>query len=331
MSQIFSNFVDAISKNYKATLIGVALTLGSLWWLAQSFGFNTSDLTRIFIEHKSERDTVAAQLGQINEKVDNAEAAAHDNHTRVLSIVQGMGGSDQSYQQILQMSAENQDLIRAFVEFGRIYASLVKLGEHTKQTHEHLSSLYQALLEVTADDPLEKASPFNDKEERRAAKAEHRSLCQKFQKHSICKARDHLISIEREITDFPRSVRDDVEIEVLRYLSYCSARAEESNQQRMYTERAEEIYRKANEADRIDGKLYRRKYFWIHYSNLVFVVSQGLDNYEAEGWNYYNQLRKKLATEHDFLLRKLLQHANLITDPDKKALWQSFIERSRVS
>jgi hypothetical protein len=331
MSFNASAILDQFARNYKATLAGVALTLGLLWGLLQSFGITVPELWIFITQHRHVRDTVAEQLMRINEKVENAEAASHYNHIAMLAIVQQMGGSGQLYRDILQTSAENHDFIRAFVELGRIYATLVKLGDHTDQTHDHLSSLYQALLEVNADNPFDESSRFNDDGVRQAARASGESLCETFPDHAICRARDHLVSIEREIKHFPRSVRDDVEIEVLRYLSYCSARAEETNQQRIYTERAEEIYRAAEEDDRIDDKLYRRKYFWIHYSRLVLIVGAGHDNYQAESWEYYNLLRRKLATEQDFLLRKLLQHSNLITEPDKQVLWDSFIRQSRVS
>lgn len=320
--------IDALANNWKATLIGVGITLGGLWAFAQSFGITNAELTRFVLDHKKERDTVAEQLRAINAKVDRAESASHKNYTTVLTIIQDPQDAKQNYDKIVQMSAENQDIIRAFLEFGRIYASLVKLGQHTEQTHEHLGSLYQALLDITADDPLA-PKEFNSTSIRNGLQDQGKSLCNIYRNEPICKAKDRLIAVERSISDFPSSVRDDVEIEVLRYLSYCLVRAEARNQQQLFTRRAEKIYAKVEEESGVDGKLYRRKYYWIDYSNLVASVSKGAPGYEAESWRHFNRLRGNLATEQDFLLQKLLQHKNLITEPDKVILWESFIRRAR--
>jgi hypothetical protein len=331
MWNILQTALDLLKNNYKAAILGAGLTFTALWGLAQAYGITWSELTRFVVEHRDQRDTLAEQLRKINAKVDNAEAASHENHTEVLEIVQELGGSEQSYRRILQMSAENQDIIRALMEFGRIHAALVKSGEHTEETHQHLSSLYQAVLEITADNPLDDSSPFNSQAERSATRQDKRSLCKSFPEHSICRAKERLERVEREINDFPKSVRSDVEIEILRYLSYCAARAEESIQQEIYTDNAARIYDTIERETGIDTKMYRRKYYWIDYSKLLATVSRGDENYEAESWTYYNRLRTKLATEHEFLLMKLLQHSNLITEPGKKLFWESLIARARVS
>jgi hypothetical protein len=331
MLNLLQAALDLLKQNYKAALLGAGLVFTAFWGLAQAYGITWSELTRFVIDHKDQRDTLAEQLRRINAKVDNAEAVSHENHTEVLKIVQSLGGSEQSYRRILQMSAENQDIIRALMEFGRIYAALVKSGEHTQETHEHLSALYQAVLEISADNPLDDSSPFNSQAERSAARKERRSLCDSFGNHPICRAKKNLEGVEREINDFPKSVRGDVEIEILRYLSYCSARAEETNQQEIYTDVAARVHDAREDEAGVDNKMYRRKYYWIDYSKLLATVSRGKEDYEAEGWRYYNRLRTKLATERDFLLMKLLQHSNLITQEEKAIFWDSLIARARVN
>lgn len=334
MYQLLLELFESFKTSYKSALLGAAFALTAVWGVAEMYGISFRELTTFIIEHQDQQLTLAKQLRDINDKVDDAEKSTHENHQEVMAIVQSIGSTEQQYADILQRSAENQDIVRALMEFGRIYASLVESGQHTPKTHQHLSSLYQALLDINADDPLDKFAAINTDENRERARNRGESVCVQSvetKRSPICKAKRRLVNIERSIDDFPTSARDDIEIEVLRYLSYCAARAGEINYQNIFTGKAEKIYQQKlkNLNQRMEPKLYRRKYYWIDYSQLVATVRTGGDNYETKAQVYFQRLRENLITESDFLRLKMVQHSSLVGDESKQKYWKQLIELAK--
>ena len=333
MYQILRELVESFKTDYSSALLGAAFALTAVWGVAQMYGISFREFTTFIVDHQDQQSTLARHLMAINEKVDDAEESTHENHQEVMAIVQSIGSTEQQYTDILQRSAENQDIVRALMEFGRIYAALVESGQHTDKVHEHLSSLYQALLDINADDPLDKFAAINTEENRERARKKGESVCtqRETRRSPICKAKRRLVNIERSIDDFPTSARDDIEIEVLRYLSYCAARAGEINYQNIFTGKAEKIYQQKlkNLNQRMEPKLYRRKYYWIDYSQLVATVRTGGDNYETKAQEYFQRLRENLITESDFLRLKMVQHSSLVGDESKQKYWKQLIELAK--
>jgi len=123
-----------------------------------------------------------------------------------------------------------------------------------------------------------------------------------------------------------------VKIELLRYLSYCAARAQEPSTQKIYTKHAKDKYDRISEKrkskdDIIDPETYRRLYFWIDYSQLVSIVkNNNIKVFKKEAKKIFIKMQENLVSDDDFLTLKLLQHENLFNDkPDRQDYWRELI------
>jgi len=327
MIQIIQNAIDLVSKNYKVAFVSAGITLSVLWGIVSAYGVSPKEITMFLIDRKGAVIEVADQLDRINRKIDAAELESHKNQLRMLEIVQEKGNHD-DFNKILNYSSENQDIIRAQLEFGRMYATLVETNTGSQLVHKHLSNLYEALLEVTLDDPFNKELKVNSNDIRLKAKSNRKSLCRYVSESHICKAKRLLEEVHMNISDFPDSIKQRVEIEAYRYLSYTSARVGNSNKQQIYTNMAENLLESKYEGIRTeDPKKYRRQFYWIDYSQMMAIIMMKDKEYEAESKEYFDRLKTGLVSDEGFLRLKLIQHEKLIP-ANKKEYWKWLISQT---
>lgn len=330
MIQLIEKLLEVVAKNYKVALASMLTTLALIGAILTMLNVNPVTLVKLIIEGQETSEIVAGELKEINKKIDRAELESHQNQQKMLSIVQKNEGSP-DFKVMLNLSSENQDIIRAQLEFGRIYATLVETRTGTEEVHNHLGDLYQALLEVTLDNPYDKTLPFNSERHRALAQSRNTSLCKlnwgTLPQPHICRAKMLLTGVLKNISDFPDSVRKNVQIELYRYLSYCSARAMEINKQQTYTRLAANILKEKGSIEQDDPKLYRRQYYWIDYSQMLSTVTRGGNNYQDEANRYFERLQKGLVSNDDFLKLKLVQHMGMIPE-ERQEFWKRLVRRA---
>ncbi len=314
-------------------VIMVAIFFVALTYGLKEFKVTPVKLFGMLMDHKKSIKTVASELNGINIMIDKAEFESHKNQQELLKIVQNHNknhnqSSEQEFNRLLNLSNENQDIIRAQLEFGRIYAILVELGDGNEEHYKQLSELYQALLLITFDDPLNEDSKFNKL--RQKAKENGEKVCDdpKAKDTHICEAKSKLSELRGKLNDFPKFVRDNIKVEVFRYLSYCCARALEMEKQTEYTNRAEQLLKDKPNMFKDDPRLYRRQYYWIDYSRLMLLVKAGKPGYKEEAEKYFKKLKDGfLDSQSNFLKHKLMQHQHLIPE-ERKSFWQKLIKKA---
>ena len=345
MLQLIEKLFQAFLRNYKPALIGAGLVLLILWVVVKAYGITWSEFSQFLIFHKQQSEIVADQLDEVNQIVDEVEKLAQRNQQELVEIVLNLeegqnnfarpeDSTEATYARILNMAAENQDLVRALMEFGRIYATLVRTKGHSEATLEYLSGLYEALWKITADDPHNRYDRFNSAQERELVKESGKRLCEVFPDHPICEAKKQLEEIESSIGVFPPSVLDDVKIEVLRYLSYTCTRTGEYLAAEDYTRKAELVLdrllrSKGISEDEIEPELYRRKFWWIDYSEVLYQARNLTTDSDPEAENAIEErvkrMRRILRSEGRFLEIKLRQHKNFFEAIGKEDLWKKLV------
>lgn len=281
-------FLSALFKrNFKAALLGVLLTPIFFYSISAIFGVSIKDHLKFLGEqsYEAERNKLVEQLQAFNHKLDEYEIESHKKQQKLWLLLAGQLKGD-SYGEVLGISNRNQDVIRALLEFGKIYTSLVKANAHSEETHERLSEMYESILYIITHDT-----------------------------RSLIRAFDILSDVNRKIEQFPKAVRDDVQIEVLRYLSYCAAKLEKTTEQETLNSQALTVKSRFNAG----STEYRRKLYWIDLSRLTKHINLA-EIEEAE--SVFNELRGNI--EHRFLKTKLIQHRGLIK-PQFLDMWDEYI------
>lgn len=280
--------LEKFKNNYKTLLVGILLTPLFFYVIGAVFGIELKDHLRFLIEksYEAERILLVSQLEEFNKMIDEYEIESYKKQKDIWSIMANeLTGED--YKKALGIVNRNHDIIRTLLEFGKIYTSLVKANAHSGDTHENLSEMYESMLYILIHD-----------------------------QRSLCKAFDKLDRVNKQIRDFPESIRDDVQIEVLRYLSYCSATLNKPYDQIAFYQQALRI----KERQSPFAMDYRRKFFWLDLCRLVFFVN---NTRFKEADDVFKELRDNLMDAR-FLKARLLQHEDLIRE-DVKGIWEDYI------
>jgi hypothetical protein len=98
--------------------------------------------------HMDERDRLASQLEAYNKKIELVEYNLYEKQVKLWRASEGIVDPD-DYGIVLNNSNKAFDVIRAQLEFGKIYTTLVKANKHTDDTHLMLSKMYDGMLNVT--------------------------------------------------------------------------------------------------------------------------------------------------------------------------------------
>ena len=287
LMQSITFLITLFKRNFKTALLGVLLTPIFFYSIGAIFGVSIKDHITFLREqsYEAERNKLVEQLQVFNRKLDEYEIESHKKQQNLWSLLnsQFKGGG---HGELLGISNRNHDVIRALLEFGKIYTSLVNANAHSEKTHERLSEMYESILYIMIHDTI-----------------------------SLIKAFNLLSDVNRKIEQFPKAVRDDVQIEVLRYLSYCAAKLGKTTEQETLNSQALTVKSRFNAGP----TEYRRKLYWIDLSRLTKHIN--LAEIE-EAKSVFNTLRGNL--EHKFLKTKLIQHRGLIR-PQFLDIWNEYI------
>jgi hypothetical protein len=291
--EIFRLGREVFQANYRAALLGFLLTPLYFYGIGTIFGVDIRDHWKFITSnyYQAEREKITQQLEQFNQKIDDYEIESNKKQEEIWQLLEKeliATKSNPNYPGIVHKSNLNQDTIRALLEFGKIYTTLVKTNQHTPDTHRSLSDMYEAFLDILKDE-----------------------------KQSYREAYDRLKSVNDHIEYFPEQIRDDVQIEVLRYLSFCAAKLKYT-EQKDFTAQAAKIMKKKER----NAKEYRRKFYWIDLSNLVTDVNNA-DFKKAD--EDFEKLRSNLA-DRLFLKMKLREHEQLIEkEKEYRDKWTKYI------
>ena len=286
---------ELFRKNYKAALLGLLLTPIFFYAISAIFGVNIKDHITYLVEnsYEVERKKLVAQLEKINFEIDEAEIESHQKQIRLWSLL-GSGLSGKRYSEALGIANRNQDAIRALLEFGKIYTTLVRANAHTEDTHERLTEMYQSIIYIIKHDDV-----------------------------SLRNAYGTLSDVNMKISQFPEAVRDEVHVEVLRYLSYCSAILKKGTDQEAFNNQALIVKERMQAKSHANPTQYRRKLYWVDLSRLVSLVNAA--EFDKAN-NVFLDLRDTLS-DNRFLKTKLMQHKGIIEEQFRDEWEKDYIER----
>lgn len=272
-------------------ILGALATVILMIHLLKSMGLSFQDYSEFMAwrsDRIEQREEIVCQLEEFNIKIDLCENSSCDRQQELWSILE-QDLTNSHYQMALGIVNRNNDLIRAFLEFGKAYTSLVRVNAHSEEAHGNLAEMYESLVYIIINDQF-----------------------------SIHKAYNKLFSVMHNIYHIPEQIRKDFQIEVLRYLSYCASKLGKIKEQLKYTYEAENIMNQMSTPP--TGTCYRRQFCWIHLSKLVFRVNEG-DYQKAK--SIFTTMRTRLNNNR-FLKVKLIQHRGLIGELHKD-VWEYFI------
>lgn len=283
---------EIFKNNYKTALVGLLLTPVFFYSIAAVFGVSIKDHLRYLVEksYAAEREKLAHQLAKINEEIAETEIQSHEKQKTLWELLEkGLSGSEHS--DALGIANRNQDALRAFLEFGKIYTALVEADAHTKNTHLLLTGMYRSLIYIIKDSTTELEIAFNT-----------------------------LNEVNQKIGQFPEVIREEVQIEVLRYLSYCSAKLLKSSDQEVFNNQAKVVKDRMLARSVATPAEYRRKFYWVDLSRLVRLFNSGQFKQADE---VFLELRDNLG-DVEFLKTKILQHEKLIKKEFRDE-WKKYI------
>jgi len=266
------------------------------------------------------RRRVGEQLTRNNERIEQYEYLSFDklqNLTNLLirheEVLQPEGTAT-----ALRISSGNQDLIRALLQFGKIYRDLVQSNSNTVFSHNILRELFESIIKIVRAQELNELDTIKGCEEMERA------------------YRD-LVSLNNRVDVLADSQEATVQMEIYRYISFASAFLQRKecneitnrteiykNAQSIYTDRANALLSDLKKKRKIKPSEYLRSYWWVDYSLFIRAVSNGKKEERMAERIFENALMKLLPPE--FLRDKLLQHRRLIKE-ERKDFWNSFIKR----
>lgn len=111
---------------------------------------------------------------------------------------------------------------------------------------------------------------------------------------------------EEKLKDYPKQIRNDVELELLRAITYCASILQKK--QNYWNSKVSSLGEKFDISNIEKGEDYRTKLSWIHIRGLILSLQKGDKN---QATNYWNELFKHLGRtgpNRDFLVLKLSRH-----------------------
>jgi len=283
---------EIFKNNYKTALVGLLLTPIFFYSIAAVFGVSIKDHLTYLVEksYAAEREKLANQLAEINREIGETEIQSHEKQKILWKLLEkGLAGSEHS--EALGIANRNQDALRALLEFGKIYIALVEADAHTKNTHLLLTGMYRSLIYIIKDSTTELEIAY-----------------------------DTLNEVNQKIGQFPDVIRDEVQIEVLRYLSYCSARLVRSSDHEVFNNQAQVVKKNMMKRSAASPAQYRRKFYWVDLSQLVSLFNSG---HFKQAEEVFYTLRNSLS-DTEFLKTKILQHEKLIKKEFREE-WKKYI------
>jgi hypothetical protein len=263
------------------------------------------------------RRRVGEQLTRNNERIEQYEYLSFDklqNLTNLL-IRHEEALKPEGAATALRIASGNQDLIRALLQFGKIYRDLVQSNSNTVFSHDILRELFESIIKIV-----------------RAQELDTIKGCEEMER-----AYRDLVSLNNRVDVLADSQEATVQMEIYRYISFAAAFLQRKecneianrteiykNAQRIYTDRANALLSDLKKKRKIKPSEYLRSYWWVDYSLFIRAVSNGKKQERMAELIFENSLMKLLPPE--FLRDKLLQHRGLIKE-ERKDFWDRFIRR----
>jgi hypothetical protein len=194
--------------------------------------------------------------------------------------------------QILNITNRNQDIIRVVRNIRKFHKELINNDIYKKKTLNILNALCEAYRLVLSDTGGELVPHI---------------------KMNLRTAEEQFKIVLKAAEKLPNKLRDDIKLESLRYLTYCSLRLEEKDSRiNDWIKTAERL-----KEDRIQSYSeeasfrYYQNYFWIFLVNCINTIKENNSKQDQELEktieHYYGGLSKD-DPDHEYLKAKLLQH-----------------------
>lgn len=282
--------IDFSAKNVKSVVIGIVLTpvffyaLSSIYEVTPKTHFEFLTGGNPYIERYK---LISEHLNNVNNEVSDYEKLSHERQLDLFKILGKNIQAENERASALKIVNRNQDIVRTLMEFGKFHSVLVDAEQDTEETQQALRNMYKGYLNILKGD--------NDI-------------------NFIDKAYKSFKEVYDDLSKFPNPLRDDVEVELLNFLTYCSFRKNYPDEADRYTTRANALLSK----QKFDATTYRRKFYWVDLNTFMNAIIH-IDSDKASA--AFRRLRDSL-NDDNFLKAKLLQHSSKVFGSNKDLLLQ---------
>ncbi len=231
----------------------------------------------------------------LSNKIENYEKLSYEQQFNLIKTLLDKKTNKGEYSQILNITNRNQDIIRIVRNIRQFHNDLIKSGIYKIKTLNILNSLceaYRLILSDTGDDLLPNV------------------------KNNLESASELFQDILEEAVTLPSKLRNDIKLESLRYLTYCSLRLDEENSKiKEWLNTAKELENKSRQIYSEETSLRNHQnYFWISLVNVIIAIKEENSLPANVSTEYCKNL--SCLSENDqncvYLKAKLLQHLMLI-------------------
>lgn len=216
------------------------------------------------------------------------------------------------YKMIYKIANQDYAIIRMLMELDNIYCELAKSDKGRKNTRgilvkkkreEILKTFYTAydlILQFKMNERLD------DRDRQQKLKTAYMQFKKIYQNTGI----------------FPENLRENIEIETLQFLTYCSFALKDENkpserEQKKWNSYAKEI--REGKKD-LNGSEYRRKYYWVDLSAFFANLKDDGDIKKAKkAENAFNAMVRDIY-DIKFLKSKFKQHQSRVEDESRERL-----------
>ena len=280
--------IDFSAKNVKSVVIGIVLTPVYFYAISSIYDV-TPKMHFKFLSggnpYEKRYKLISKHLSNVNNDISNYERLSHKRQLDLFKIMEKNIQAENERAIALKIVNRNQDIVRALMEFGKFHSVLVGAEQDTEETQQALRNMYKGYLNILKGD--------NDIS-------------------FIDNAYISFKEVYNDLSMFPNPLRDDVEVELLNFLTYCSFRKNYPNEAVRYTTRANALLSKQE----VDATTYRRKFYWVDLNTFMNAIKH-IDSDKASA--AFGRLRDKL-NDDNFLKAKLLQHSGRLSGSNKKLL-----------
>lgn len=243
--------------------------------------------------YKEDQEIFKEHFGFLSDKIENYEKLSYEQHINLINKILTLfdkTSDKEAFSQILNIINRNHDIIRIVRNIRRFHSELINNGIHNKKTLNILNTLCEAYRLVLSDTG---------------------DLLMSNIKKNLEMAEKQFKIVFNDAKKLPNKLRDDIKLESLRYLTYCSLRlGEENSGIGDWLQAAEKLKEKIQDPAETSLR-YQQKYFWISLANFIITIKKEDDNIYSEYHKYLSSFSKK-DPNCVYLKAKLLQHSKLI-------------------
>jgi hypothetical protein len=285
--------IDFSAKNVKSVVIGIVLTPVFFYAISSIYGVTPKTHFEFLMggnPYAERYRLISKHLNSVNNEVSDYERLSHERQLDLFKILDNNIQVENELASTLKIVNRNHDIVRALMEFGKFHSVLVVTEQDTEETQQALRNMYKGYLNILKGD--------NDIT-------------------FIDKAYKLFKNVYDDLSNFPNPLREDVEVELLNFLTYCSFRKDYPDKAARYTTCANELLSRQSP----DATTYRRKFYWIDLNTFMTAIVH-IDSDKAS--TAFSKLRNSL-NDDKFLKAKLLQHSSKVSGSDNKDLLLEYI------